>query len=176
MITVINGSPSKESKTMSLTKELIKGQKHKVFTPYNMNISSCDDCTYCHYKKDCVKQDDMNQIYDSLEDTNTLIISSPIYFGHFTDQTMKVINRFQKYFSLKWIQKVDETPSIKNLIIVSTAGHDESMFAGLHVTINILKKVFQSENVQTLYVSNSDDFDINNHLEKIKQIEKEAAF
>lgn len=173
MITVINGSPNKDSKTYSITSKLVENQrKHiSIFNPYKMNINSCDDCTYCHHKDGCIKRDDMQSVYNSVANTETLIISSPIYFGHFTDQTMKVINRFQKYFSEKWIQKKDNVPTIKNLVIVSTAGHNDVMFEGLHITISILEKLFSTEHTYLLFKSHSESTEILDEC-TIKEIDK----
>lgn len=168
MVTIINGSPNKDSKTLKVTTELLKTYNSdiNIFNPYQMTIHSCDDCKYCHFVKGCSKQDDMYQIYQSIEKTDILIISSPIYFGHFTDQTMKIINRFQRYFSDKWIQK-NTAPKIKQLIIVSSAAHDNEMFKGLDVTISILEKLFSIEHTNRLYIPFSDSFNgISKSLQK----------
>ena len=100
MILVINGSPNKNSKTLSVTNEIIKGsdEEIKYINAYDITADSCDDCKYCHTKKGCVKRDDMDFIYELLYSANTLIISSPVYFGGMSDQTMKIINRFQRFF------------------------------------------------------------------------------
>lgn len=177
MITIINGSPNKFSKTLSLTNTLIDNTKQSVtrYDPYHLTIESCNDCCYCEHKESCNKHDDMIPIYNELEQTTTLIISSPIYFGHFSDQTMKVINRFQKYFNHKWIQK-KSTPKIDHLIFVSTAGHSEEMFQGLNVTISILTKLFNAKTVHKLFIPYSEEhFDINDYISQINTIKNEAA-
>ena len=177
MILVINGSPRKDSKTMSITKKIIEttSQEITILNPYNLNIKSCDDCRYCSHTKGCIKKDDMDNLYQLLQECTTLIISSPVYFGAFTDQTMKLINRFQRYFGEKWIIKSDKTPVIKNLIAVSSAASiNPKMFHGPSVTIDILSKLFSVEYSFTVFVSDSDNTPLLNEetLAKINKLKK----
>jgi multimeric flavodoxin WrbA len=179
MILLLNGSPNKDSKTFALTKQILKNTEQVVhiFNPYMMNIASCDDCKYCHYKNECIKNDDMSNIYSLLNETDTVIISSPIYFGHFSDPIMKLINRFQKYYSAKWIQKETNVPVIRNLVIVATAGHSEKMFQGITLTSSILSSLFSTTNVYHFFVpfSESNLILTTKQLKLIETIKNEVA-
>lgn len=160
MILIINGSPNKNSKTLELTKEIVKDAKEPIvyINVYDINVDSCDDCKYCSTKIGCVKKDDMNRIYDMLEETNTLIVSSPVYFGSLSDKTLAVINRFQRYFGQKFDLKDINIPKIDNVIFVSTAGSKKSrMFRGLKETSRILAFLFESKNNINLFIGNSDN-------------------
>ena len=159
MILIINGSPKEDSRTLRITKKLIENNDDTIITidAYRLNVEPCDDCMYCNYRTDCKKQDDMDDIYKHLYHADTLIISSPIYFGGLSDQCMKIINRFQRFFSEKWVIKTNNTPIIKNLILISTAGSkDMAMFNGPLVTIDILSKLFQSKYVNHILVPNAE--------------------
>lgn len=143
MILILNGSPNKEVKQYDL---------------YNYKIESCDDCKYCDHKTACSKKDDMTRIYDDLYNTETLIIASPIYFGSLSDITMKVINRFQRYYSQKYVLNDLDIPKFKNIILVSTQASDKLyMFDGPKATMNILGKLFSPLNTQSILVPSSDD-------------------
>lgn len=146
MILIINGSPNKKSKTMSVVYTLLADSKDRkiVLNPYNMNIQSCDDCKYCEKVLGCNKNDDMNQVYELLNEADTLIISSPVYFGSLSDQAMKLINRFQRYYGQKFVLKDNNIPTFKNLILVSTQGSEKlRMFNGPLETMNILERLFK---------------------------------
>lgn len=160
MILIINGSPNKNSKTMTMTNEIIKNvnQKVTILNPYEMSIKSCDDCKYCEKKIGCIKQDDMNLVYKLLEEADTLIISSPIYFGAFTDNTMKLINRFQRYYGQKFGLKDSNIPSLKNLITITSQGSKKRMmFSGVNLTTQILVSLFKPHYTKSIHATNSDN-------------------
>lgn len=126
---------------------------------YEQNVHACDDCKVCHYKLGCKFTDDHTTIIDALKNTDTFILTTPIYFGAMSDQLLKIINRFQQLFERKYTHKVHEF-TLKNLIVVSTcASTDDAMFDGLKLTTNILKELFNVTHVHTLLLSNTDHED-----------------
>jgi len=177
MILIINGSPNKESKTMSVVKELLQqsNEKQIVINSYQQTIISCDDCKYCDHQIGCSKSDDMDHIHELLEQATTLIIASPIYFGGLSDQTMKIINRFQRYYSQKWVLKDLNIPQFDNLILVSTQGSDKlRMFNGAIETMNILDKLFTPKYTNNIMIPESDSTPLLTpiQLEQIKETYK----
>lgn len=176
MILVLNGSPNKNSKSLSISKQLIKGKDHIIYNVYDLDISSCDDCKYCSKKIGCSKIDDMQEIYNLLDVIDTLIISSPIYFGSLSDKCMSVINRFQRYYGQKYDLKDISYPTIKNVITVTTQGSENTdMTAGAALTHQIICKLFEPVDNSYLYSLDSDNAEsITNPLliKKIKDIRK----
>ena len=159
MILVINGSPNKDSKTLSVTKEILKysNEEIKYIDAYKVNVDSCDDCKYCNTKIGCVKRDDMDEIYDLLYKANSLIISSPVYFGGMSDQTMKIINRFQRFFEQKFTIRKGEIPTFNNLIFVSTQGGvNTDMFDGVIQTYKILSFLFNPDYKDIITIPSTD--------------------
>jgi len=179
MILIINGSPNKDSKTMKVSNELFKDSKQEIVirNPYQMDFSSCDDCKYCEKLIGCSKKDDMTEIYTLLKEANTLVISSPIYFGALSDKTMKLINRFQRYYGQKWVLNDSNIPTFKNLILVSTQGSVKTrMFNGAKETMNILQKLFTPESYIEVLIPDSEQLplmtkiDVDNIANKKKMI------
>ena len=171
---IINGSPNKESKTLKLAKSLVPDNT-MIINAYDLNINSCDDCKYCEVKDGCKYNDDMIKIYKYIKKIDTLIISSPIYFGSLSDKTMQIINRFQTFFSKKY-QRHEVVPVIKNLIIVSTQGsYRKEFFNGPLQTMFILSKVFSSTYTEHLLIPSADQSVKLDELQKeiIKKIKKE---
>lgn len=175
MILVINGSPNKDSKTLNVTKEVLKHSKEEIkyIDAYNINIESCDDCKYCNTKIGCVKKDDMEEIYELLYKAKSLIISSPIYFGGLTDKTMKIINRFQRFFEQKYFLKNTNIPRFNNLILISTQGGiNTDMFNGAKQTFKILELLFNTDYSSILTIPETDELNPLLQAKVIKQIEK----
>ncbi len=159
MIVIINGSPNKKSKTMSVTNKLLEHTSESITTinTYDVNVQSCDDCQYCNYKIGCSKKDDMNDICEKLYEADTLILSAPIYFGGLSDKIMSIINRFQRFYSQKYILKEGSIPHFKNLILISTQSSDKTrMFNGAKETLNILDILFKPTYLGQILIPSSD--------------------
>ena len=175
MILVINGSPNKDSKTLSVTKEILKytNKEIKYIDAYKINAESCDDCKYCHSKIGCVKKDDMDGIYELMYTAQSLVISTPVYFGAMSDQTMKIINRFQRFFEQKFTLKDKNIPRFNNMIVVSTQGGlNTEMFNGVKQTYKILELLFNPDYSAIITIPSTDDFPPLEQQKAIKQINK----
>lgn len=174
MILVINGSPNKNSKTLSVTNEVLKysNEEIKYINAYSIEIESCDDCKYCHTKKGCIKRDDMDIIYELLYQANTLVISSPVYFGGMTDKTMKIINRFQRFFEQKYSLKDNNIPRLNNLLVISTQGGvNIKMFDGVYQTYKILELLFNPDYSEIVTAPSTDDFHPLDQPKVVKKIQ-----
>ncbi len=142
MITVLNGSPNQNGHTNQLYQALFKDHDtHIHFNAYDMNVSACDDCKVCDHKPYCKFQDDHQALLKAIDASEAFIILTPVYFGAFSDQVLKVINRFQQRFAYKQVHK-KPTPALKSLYVITTAGFEGQDFAGIEVTTNILKTLF----------------------------------
>ncbi len=174
MVLLLNGSPNRDSKSLSIAKYILKDNTYEVINAYDYNISSCDDCKYCEKKIGCSKKDRMIDIIDLLYKTDTLIVSSPIYFGAFTDKLLTIINRFQRFYGQKFTLKDSSTPKIKTLITITTQGSEKKfMNNGALVTHQILSKLFDVEKdfvVQATNCDISDPLIDNEVIEQIKPI------
>ncbi len=61
-----------------------------------MKISPCIACEHCHSEKSegvCVFQDDMEKIWEAMEQADSLVLASPIYFFDCCAQLKLVIDR-----------------------------------------------------------------------------------
>ncbi len=178
MILILNGSPNKESTTMTITHKLIEDLKQEtlIVNTYGLNVTSCDDCKYCSTKVGCKYSDDMDKIYKYLLKTDTLIISSPIYFGSLSDKLMKVINRFQRYYSQRFDLKDPNVPNIQNLILITTQGSfKKKMFKGAALTYDILMALFNTQNNFKIQAIKSDEIkplEFKKIRSKIKKVQK----
>jgi len=182
MILILNGSPNKDSATMTISNDLIKKSKEEVIiiNTYDLNITSCDDCKYCSKKIGCKYKDDMEKIDDLLFQTDTLILSSPIYFGAFSDTLLKVLNRFQRYYGQKYDLKDNNTPTVTNLITVTTQGSlRKEMFNGAKLTHSILTSLLKPTYNDLIQAKNSDkDMPLSQKyiIKKIKKVSLKLRF
>ncbi|MEC9485328.1 MAG: flavodoxin family protein [Candidatus Izemoplasma sp.] len=146
MITILNGSPHKKGKTMMGTNILLEGHTSlSQFDAYDMQVNSCDDCKLCTHTPRCKFKDDVTSFYHTLDNSDVLIISSPIYFGTLTDQTMQVINRLQVYYNQKFMNN-NQLTTLDHIIFMVSQGSDKPyMHEGIYYIARILGKLFDAK-------------------------------
>lgn len=180
MILLLNGSPNKESKSLAIAKKTLANCEYKMINAYDYNIASCDDCKYCENKIGCSKRDSMDEIIDVLYSIDTLVISSPIYFGALSDRLLAIINRFQRFYGQKFTLNDSSTPKINTLIMITTQGSEKLfMNNGVLVTHQILTKLFEVKQDFVIQGKNCDvddpllDEDLQNQIKSIQNILEE---
>ena len=99
-IVVLMGSPKPTGNTASLVHDFQEGAESvghevNVIQVGTMNIHGCTGCDYCkklgHGK--CAINDDMQMVYDMLEDADMIVFASPVYYFGFSGQLQSMISR-----------------------------------------------------------------------------------
>jgi multimeric flavodoxin WrbA len=70
-----------------------KGFETKLWAAQGKNIEFCAHCDYCLTNKECVIQDDMQELYTQLTDADGIIIATPVYNGGVSAQTKAIMDR-----------------------------------------------------------------------------------
>lgn len=93
----ICGSPRKQSTEYVLNEALSmmeeQGFKTEFFGVRGKEIYPCRNCDYCMRKKECVIQDDMNELYPLIMEARGIIMATPIYNGGLSAQLKAVMDR-----------------------------------------------------------------------------------
>lgn len=96
---ILNGSPHKNGNTMRLVKKYIEGAETAghgcaLFDVPRMDIHPCKGCMVCKKKDDgCIQHDDMGLIYEAVEDSDSLVFATPMYWWNFTGPLKSAIDR-----------------------------------------------------------------------------------
>jgi len=97
MIVGICGSPRKQATEHALAEALNtlekKGFKTQLWTVRGKEIGYCTHCDYCLVDKQCVLQDDMQELYVLLTKATGIIIATPVYNGGVSAQIKAVMDR-----------------------------------------------------------------------------------
>ncbi len=123
-ITVLNGGPHKAGKTMTLVNEVLsvisnKNISIKIHHINSKSITGCQGCFGCKKDGVCVLKDDMQEIYQDIEESECIIFATPVYIWQMTAQTKLVIDRLYAYM------KQDYTSFLapgKKVIFIATFG------------------------------------------------------
>lgn len=143
--TIIFGSPRKNSNTHILVETVIKGLEdkdvsYKIFYLNEMDIKGCQACYYCKNSKirECIIKDDMQAIYKSINESDGIIVASPIYFGGITSQTKTWLDRLFPYIDM---QANSTMPEEKTAGLIITQNQPEpTLFTG---NIKTFQKMLQ---------------------------------
>lgn len=126
---ILNGSPRINGDTESLINVITQNitGEYKIVDAYRCNISPCIDCRYCWKNSGCVINDEMQEIYDYIQECDNILIASPIYFSELTGKLLDVGSRLQTYFSAKFFRKEVAVTKPKKGAVVLVGGGDGHM-------------------------------------------------
>ncbi len=99
-VVIVMGSPRKNGNSITLAQRVAKGAEAvgaevESFYLHEMDIKPCDACDICREdsSKDCVINDDIQNLYPKLRQADALVIASPIYWYTINAQTKLFIDR-----------------------------------------------------------------------------------
>jgi multimeric flavodoxin WrbA len=102
-VIAINGSPRKEWNTATLLRKALEGAasqgaKTELIHLYDLDYKGCKSCFSCKtigsksYGK-CAVKDDLTDIFKKIEESDALILGSPIYFGTVSGEMRSFMER-----------------------------------------------------------------------------------
>ena len=127
----INASPREESNTrMALQTALEeaerKGADVQIFDTNKMKITPCQGDNACKANGGkCVIDDEMQDIYDAINEADGVILATPIYWYSVAAQLKLVIDRMYSYYMTP---AVDQLKGKKIAMITSQAADDEGIY------------------------------------------------
>lgn len=126
-VVAISCSPRVGGNCDSLVDTILNGisqnNKDVVFDKYKlstMNINGCKACYNCKSGSGCAQKDDMQLLYNKINDADLIVFASPIYMGHITGTGKNFMDRMFAYMKEDFEVTL---PKGKKAIIVLTQGH-----------------------------------------------------
>jgi len=93
----ICGSPRQQATEYILTEALKeiqkKGFETRLWSARGKEIGFCAHCDYCLTNKECVLQDDMQELYVLLAQAKGIILATPVYNGGVSAQIKAIMDR-----------------------------------------------------------------------------------
>ena len=104
-ILLLNASPRRKGNTEILLLEIVKGAGNintETIRLYPKRIEPCTDCRKC--KKEpflCPARDDMQELYNKIDNSDIIIFGTPIYYYGPTAKMKLLLDRLRPYISNK---------------------------------------------------------------------------
>ncbi|MCS7252698.1 MAG: flavodoxin family protein [Armatimonadota bacterium] len=137
----IFGSPRREGNS-DLLLEALLGEAEKsgasIVRVYasELKISPCTECSSCETTGKCIIEDDMQLVYEQLEDADAIVIATPIFFYHVPAQLKCLIDRAQALWARRRKHKaVDNAKNRKGYLIAIGATSGQKLFDGVRLTV-----------------------------------------
>lgn len=171
---VFIASPHKNGNTAVLLESFLKGISGyiEIINVFDKNIKPCIDCKYCHNHKECVLKDDMVDIYKKIEESDNIVVASPVYFSFVPAPLKTIIDRLQVNWSGKFIRKDFLVGSKKKVgVLIMTAGSNvENVFKPIEYAMKQFFIITGAEFSHKIYALNTDKLPI----EKNEEIKNRA--
>jgi NAD(P)H-dependent FMN reductase len=134
-IVAIYGSPGKKGNTSLLLDRFIRGAEEpfgktrtnievKKIVICDLDISPCRGCRSCSQTGECVVDDNMQGVYKELVEADFLAVASPVFFTTVSGYLKALIDRCQRFWSLKYEHQKKIITKKRKGIFISTAGSE----------------------------------------------------
>jgi hypothetical protein len=108
-VLLLFGSPKKNGSSARLLNEVLNGLKAGNDDPVevkniylnDVEIKSCQGCLACLKTGICSIKDDMGTIYDDIQDSDLILLSTPVYFNGVSSQVKLFIDRNKAFFGIR---------------------------------------------------------------------------
>ncbi len=126
------GSPREGGNIEILVEEILKGASDagaetKSFNLDKLDITACKACQHCKGSDgECATDDDMQEIYKELKESDTFILGSPVYVGQMSAQAKLFTDRLYAFYMTGFEEKYGK----KNVVLVFSQGNpDKNAFS-----------------------------------------------
>ncbi len=182
-ILVIKGSPRKNSNSELLADNCLKAIKeHKNNTdtgidtiyPHKLDIGPCMSCFECYKDGKCIFKDDMQLLYEKFNNSDIIIVSTPVFFNGIPSHLKALIDRCQAIWSGKYRanSSLIDRDKKRSGFLFATGGAPayEEQFTACKLVISMFFQVINAEFTDYLSVPNIDK----EPVEKRTGIQKKA--
>jgi multimeric flavodoxin WrbA len=177
-VIALMGSPRKGQNTDLILDTLLKGMSEndyiidKLYLK-DLKIYSCTACGYCEKTGECVIKDDMQIVYKYFDESDIFILASPLYFNTVSSLSKIVIDRCQKYFSMKYSLKKKyrkDEDRIGVFLSVGGATFSHDQFDASVKTVDLFFKSIDVKYLGNYFVSGTDDLPVQSREEVLKEV------
>ena len=145
-IVAVLGSPRPNGNSALMARAFLevareRGADTEVYQLNQMNITGCQGCGQCKTDEDaCVVVDDLTPVYDSIRESDLLVLASPVYFGDLSGQLKCFWDR-----TFAWVNP-DFTSRLaagkKSVLMLAQGAADAEMFNDIHPRYERWLKMF----------------------------------
>lgn len=182
-VLAIMGSPRKNMNTDKLLDEFLKQINPDLYTIEkvylkDLDIKHCTGCEFCNKTGDCAKKDDMSELYQTIDDSQVIILAAPVYFNSLNGLTKNMIDRCQRYWALKYElgqQYKRNEDRIGILLSVGGAPFTYDQFDGSIAVMDYFFRAINAKYKGNIFLSHTDKTSVENRKD-LNDLLKDVGF
>lgn len=177
-ICVLDGSPHPSGFTNELLETFLSifyqhdERDISYWHTYALEAKPCIDCRVCSKEERCTFSD-LDEFYDDFEQCDLFIVSTPVHFLSMPAPLKAVIDRFQRYYSARFILKKQQPIEKKRQsFFISTCGSNDTMgFDIIEKQLDMVNAISNLSSLGSFVFSETDTKNITNE-DKIKLLKR----
>jgi multimeric flavodoxin WrbA len=159
---IFSGSPRKHGNTMQLVNRFIDGLREsgcevEFIDTTKLNISPCIGCGACEQKGNCFMDDDMKEIYEKTEESDIIVLASPVYFASVTAQLKTMIDRFQAFYSRRYVLKLEREVKRKGYLIYTAGLKNDKIYDCMYLLSKFFMLSVDADLQEPIYAKDTDE-------------------
>lgn len=167
-VLAIMGSPRKNKNTNVLLDFLLEGIEElnyditKVYLR-DLEVRACTGCDHCGKTAGCIFKDGMTTLYDGFDNSDIVIFATPIYFNSINGLAKNIVDRCQRYWSLKYVlgQNYKRGEDRKGIFLsVGGAPYVQGHFDATTPIMDFFFRAINADYLGNYVVSNTDNVPI----------------
>lgn len=124
----IDGSPRKDGNTEKLLKNVLSGVEEaggetQFLKLADLTINYCRGCGTCRASGECVMQDDMNRVIETIQQSDIVVLGSPIYAWQVSGNTKVFMDRLCQLLTPTYESRLNGP---KKMAFVYTQGNPDA--------------------------------------------------
>jgi multimeric flavodoxin WrbA len=175
---IFNGSPRKNGDTIALINELLNHLEgeYKLVNAYDCGIKPCIDCRYCVKNNGCAQNDEMQQVYEYIQQCDNILIASPIYFSELTGQLLAITSRLQTYFCARHFRKEKPIEKTKKGGVILVGGGDGDIKRPYDTAAILLRMMYSKDIAAPVYSWDTDNIPAKQDQKAKEEVKQLAEF
>jgi multimeric flavodoxin WrbA len=171
---IFSGCPRKNGNTMQLTNKFIEGLREsgcevEFIDTNKLNIRPCVSCGNCERAGSCSINDDMQEIYKKTEESDIIVLTSPVYFASVSAQLKILIDRFQVFYNRRYVLKIDEGTKRKGYLIFTAGLKNEKMIDCMSILAKFFMLSCSAKLMEPIFAIGTDDVQVKDKPELLEK-------
>ncbi|MDR1781789.1 MAG: flavodoxin family protein [Bacilli bacterium] len=156
-------SPNKNGNSSWTMEQYLKGFNNndviKKYYASDLNIKCCNGCLACNESFNCVIDDDMQDIYQDLDDTDLLIIAMPVYMGEMNGHAKIFMDRLYAKITPHFSPRYHDGIKKKKLVLIFTQGNpDQNKFMDYFMYTKKMFNMLEFDVLDMIIITNTRSF------------------
>lgn len=175
---IFDGSPREKGDTASLVSEFLKhlDGEHKLVKAYKCDVAACIDCRWCWKNEGCFIKDEMQEIYEYIQECDNVLVASPLHFAEITGKLLSLGSRLQTYYCANYFRKEKPVPKAKKGGIILVSGGIRKLDAPIQSSRMILDHMNARDVFPYIYGSDTNHSQPIDKPEVRRQLKELAEF